>query len=153
MNKNNIISNKDTKSKSNISFFENIIYWLWHYSMKNRVRFPWSVAQAIVSTLKFFNLSFAVFVVLNLINIFHVNYWNLIVLFPIIWTFDMIVYKSQKYCIEKNKQGEIWDEKYCILDDKYNNISPKERKEHKNTFFIYLFITIITSVILILSAG
>jgi hypothetical protein len=140
----NIISNKDIK----ISFFENIIYWLWYYSLKTRAYFPWTFAQLIVSVSKFFNTAIIWLIILKITGIDDKEFMHLIVIaFPVIGIIDMIIFDSRKYSIKKTKYYIVWDEKYCILTDKYDNMPIKQKRNYKRNFLIYMIISIMVSVI------
>ena len=136
------------KNKSRISFFENIIYWLWCYSIRMNAMYPWSFARAIVIFLKFSNIANITLVVLYIldVNSEDIKGGLMLSLFSIILTIDLIVYRSKKYCVFKIKYGRIWDEKYCILKERYDNMSKEQVRKNKRYFFVYLAASLITSI-------
>jgi hypothetical protein len=131
-----------------ISFFENIIYWFWIYSLKIKAMYPWSFACIVTSALKSSNMAFIVFIITKIINIDKdVAGFVIYTLFVIIIIADMIIYDGKKYCILKTKYYGVWDEKFCILKAKYDSLHQNTVKKHKKSFYLYLIITIITDII------
>jgi hypothetical protein len=140
--------NMTIKDKMKISFFENIIYWFWFYSLKVRAMYPWSFARAIASMLKFSNAAFIAFIILKTATIENnkdVVWFVISPLFIIIIIADMVLYDSRRYCILKNEYGIVWDEKYCILEERYGILPESKKKKYKRVFYLYLIITAATN--------
>jgi hypothetical protein len=134
-----------------ISFFENIIYWFWVYSLKFKAMYPWSFARIVTSILKSSNAVFIALIVFKIINIENsedAEGFAIISLCAVIIIADMVIYDSRIYCVLKNKYGEVWDEKYCILKKKYDSLSQSTRKKRKLFFYLYLMITVSVNAIL-----
>ena len=155
MSKSNIILGKGVEDGCEISFFENIIYWLWVHSVKTKALFPWTFAQVLGSTLKYCNLETIVIILASIIDIaidiaiFQDLYQLLItiMLWPVILLYDGIKYSDKKYCVKKFKYSTILDEEYCILQDRYDGMSEKQLQKYKKTFLVYLFITITAALV------
>jgi hypothetical protein len=135
MNRNNTILNKES-DKFKISFFENIIYWLWYYARKIGIMHPWSFARTITSVLKFLNMAGIILIILDMIGINDNDFIGFMLLtmyaiYAIILfidkIIDKIIYDSRKHCIGKTKYAwNIRDESDCILKEKYDSISKKK---------------------------
>jgi hypothetical protein len=132
-----------------ISFFENIIYWFWIYSLKIKVMYPWSFARAITTMLKFSNTALIAFIIIKIMNIENKDTAGFVIytLFVIIFTADMIIYDRNKYCVLKTKYYQVFDEKFCVLKVKYDSLSRNAIKRHKTCFYLYLIITGITNAV------
>jgi len=132
-----------------ISFFENIIYWFWYYSSKIKVAFPWGLAQLLISILEYLNVALIVYIVLRVTNVNNLDIKGSVfgLLFPVIFIINLVLYRSKKYCIQKVKCGLAWNEKYCILKEKYDNMSQEQKSKCKTTFFVYCISTIAISAI------
>jgi hypothetical protein len=142
-------SSKIVNSKYNISFIENILYWLWYYGKKIKAIAPWNGAWIISCILTFLNLAFIPFIILNIMDC---KFNVLLYLYIIIIAIYMIKYNSKKYCTIKDKRTNImvWDDNHCILTEKYDNMSNKQRRKHKRIFIIYVVSTIAVTVVTLL---
>jgi hypothetical protein len=136
-----------------ISFFENIIYWFWIYSLKIKAMYPWRFACIVTSMLKCSNVAFIAFIIYKTVNIENskdtvgfVTY----TLCVIIIIADMIIYDSDKYTVLKTKYYEVWDEKFCILKERYDSLSQNAMKKHKRRFYSYLIITVATDAVFLI---
>ena len=132
-----------------ISFFENIIYWLWHYSLKIKAMFPWRLAQLLTGILKYFNVALIAYIALEVANVNNPDIKGSVLgfLFPIILILDSIRYSNKKYCTRRVKHGWVCDEKYCTLKDKYDEMPKELQLKYKRTFLIYLISSITISII------
>jgi hypothetical protein len=135
-----------------ISFFENIIYWFWVYSLKFKAMYPWSFAQIVTSILKSSNAVFIVLIVFKIMNIENsedAEGFAMISLCvcAVIIIADMLIYDSRIYCVLKYKRGEVWDEKYCILKAKYDSLHRNTVKRYKKKFYLYLIATVTTDIV------
>jgi hypothetical protein len=135
-------------NKLKISFFENIIYWIWYYSLKHGAIDPWRFGRAITTILKFSNAAILLFAVFKIVGIDSEETVPLILasLFIFIFYADMIIYGSKKYYSKRTAYYTVWDVKYCILTERYGYISKERKRKYKTVFFSYLVITIVTDV-------
>jgi predicted nucleic acid-binding Zn ribbon protein len=133
-------------NKNKISFFENILYWFWYYNKKMGDWYPWRGAKADVGLFVFFNITFIPFVILNILGY---NGYMVMIIFPVIIIFFGIKYNDRKYCIvrDKHTNSKVWSEKYCILSERYDNMSYKQRRKQKRIFIIYVISTILITVL------
>jgi hypothetical protein len=145
-----ILSNKVTEDKSRISFFENIHYWSWRYALKAGMRFPWRAAHLIATILIFSNaivIAFTVFEITPVDNKDTKGFIGLTLL-DIILSADLALYNGRNYCGKKNEYGGvIWDENYCILSSRYDNMTRGQKQKHKRTFWLYLTLSTVTSIL------
>jgi hypothetical protein len=112
--------------------------------------YPWSFARAVTSMLKSSNVAVIAFIIIKTINIDNSENaagFAIFSLCAIIIIADTVIYDSRIYCVLKNKQGKVWDEKYCILKEKYDNLSQSTRKRRKIFFYLYLTITVTTNTV------
>jgi uncharacterized membrane protein YdbT with pleckstrin-like domain len=145
MNRKNIDSTKVAEDKPGISFFENVIYWIWYYSRKTEAMYPWMFGVSITSMLKFSNTAIIAFTVFRITNINNEKTMALIVasLFIIILIADMVQYDSNKYT--------CYIEKHCILASGYDNMTRGQKQRYKRTFLIYLTLSTVTGILFLCS--
>lgn len=132
----------------NISFFENIFYWLWYYIKKIRIKGA-SPAETTASTialvLKFFNFIF-IFTVISIIidyNIFldivpHAQESEGLIRMAIIPIALLIMYMDERRYLKK----------FHLFKERHEMQNEKQRNRSKAIFLIYLLVTIGTCVIL-----
>jgi hypothetical protein len=137
-----------------ISFFENIIYWIWFYSLKFKAMYPWRFAHTVTSLLKCSNVAFIAFIIYKIINIESsedVIGFVTYTLCVIIIIADSIIYDSNKYCVLKTKYYVALNEqKFCILKERYDSLSRNAMKRHKKRFYMYLIITAVTDTVFLI---
>ena len=126
-----------------VTFFQNIHYWLWHYSLKVKVKRPWRVARIVACVLVCSYLSLVAHIVLYPIIIMMPI--TILIIFPIVLIVDLSQYKSAKYCIQKVGDTLIQSENSCILKERYDAIPKKQILKYKRMFFVYLAGAIIVS--------
>jgi len=129
-----------------VSFFQNIHYWIWHYSLKIKTKHTWKVTQIAASILMSFYFAFILhFFWMLLLPIYNVI---MLLIFPVVLIVELVVYRNAKYCTRMIDNKLVKNENDCILKDKYDAMSKEQVSKHKNTFFIYLSIAIIFGLIL-----
>jgi hypothetical protein len=147
MNRNNITLDR-VKDKSKISFFENIFYWLWHYSKKiypkTRGSFPHYGASLNVSLLKLLNIYSILFpasIFFNMIEIYALKISETDILKIILCIYPVLFIADDKLYLQKRH----------IIKEKYNGLSEDKKENYRKIFIVYLIVTITISMILFLS--
>lgn len=145
------------------SFLENIIYWLWLYSKRLGAYFPFKTAEIVLALLLLSNLM-PVAIIAFLGYMLICSEMNipplildsekiatgLVLSYVIVVSYVMLRYKDKKYCTVRRQGVWVWSEKYCILTDYYDNITPKQIQKCRKTFYIYLVVSILTTIISII---
>ena len=132
----NIKKRKNHQEEVSVSFFQNIHYWIWHYSLKVKIKHPWIVAQIVASILMCLYLAF---IVVYLIWIIIMPIYSIrLIIFPIVLIVDLYLYRRAKYCIQRIDDTFVRNENDCILKEKYDAMSKKRILEYKKTFWVYL---------------
>jgi hypothetical protein len=152
MSRGNVLSTKVAEDKPWISFFENIHYWGWRYALKTGMRYPWNFAHFIAIILTFSNAITIAFIVFEITHIDNEDTRGFIglTLFDIIFVADLVLYNDKKYCSKRNEHGGVvWNEYYCILSDRYDNMTRVQKQKYKRTFLIYLTLSTVTCILLL----
>ena len=136
--------------KKTVSFFENILYWLWLYTQRMGIGLPFKSALFFLFALALSNLmsvaiiSYLAYTVLcDAMDIPYVlldrekNAVIFLLLFlPTLFYFQ-VRYRGGKYC-KKKRQRFWWDNgKYCILMDYFDKLTQTQKQKYRKTFFIY----------------
>ncbi|MDR2951499.1 MAG: hypothetical protein LBV71_20100 [Prevotella sp.] len=146
-----------------ISFTENILYWLWFYFKRMGARFPFMVAQMVLAILILSNLmsvgviSFFIYsLICNMIDVPHIVLNTeriviaLIIMYISVLSYVLLRYNDKKYCTVKKHRILIWHDKYCILADYYDSITPEQVRKHLGIFCMYLSISLLAGLICII---
>lgn len=130
MNKSNIILNRENEVK----FFDNIFYWLWHFTLKG---LPDRVF-VVISVLQYAYFIFIIAIVLQFLND-EIIIWlyqrreSTIINLPIISVFLLLFCLNMKIYTKKE---------YMILKEKYLSMDMVRVRKYKKTFFIFMFMTV-----------
>jgi heme/copper-type cytochrome/quinol oxidase subunit 2 len=143
-----------------VTFFENILYWLWLYSKRIKARFPFSFARAILGILLLSNLMSVVIILFLAYALIHnateipliiLNTQTVAIVFNLLFVtalfYILFRYRRKKYCMVRRQGVWVWLEKYCILADYFDNITAKQTQKHRKAFFLYLIVSIILATI------
>jgi|GEM_PF-2733601 len=135
MQKNNISIKEDG---GNISFFENVFYWLWFYFNKinNPGRPPSHAACIFTSVVKELNVVFLAMLTLSVVKdtLLQVDTWMIILLF----LFIVIYFVDERLYLKR----------FTEIKDRFSGLTKDSIQKKKRMFFIYLLITIISSMMI-----
>jgi hypothetical protein len=136
---NTIISDKDIK----ISFFDNIFYWLWHYTPERGLP---DRSFGIISISQFACFMFCISLILNMLNdkmivvLYEIDTKITIIPLVFVFIFILLFFVNMKIYNEQ---------KYLILKELYVQMNRKQKSKYKKTFFIYFIVIILVAVIAI----
>ena len=134
-------ANLEKQESTILLFFQNVHYWIWHYSLKVKMKHPWRAAQIVAGTLLF---SYLIFIVKYLLVISMLIPGLGLIVFFVVFIVDFRLYKRSKYCTKRVDDTLVSDERYCILKERYDAMSAKQILKWKASFFVYFTGALIT---------